>query len=110
MRTGNKTCGQSQKKASSERSHSHMNRYAYTPITGDPIRLSLSGCADWGDLHRRIRETFGFPAFYGENWDAMWDCLTDVFPQRGQYGTTLKPSYRSFFLKISFSAHHSDSI
>lgn len=56
-----------------------MNRYAYTPITGDPIRLSLSGCADWGDLHRRIRETFGFPAFYGENWDAMWDCLTDVF-------------------------------
>ena len=22
-----------------------MNRYAYTPITGDPIRLSLSGCA-----------------------------------------------------------------
>ena len=56
-----------------------MNRHAYTPITDDPIQLSLSGCADWGDLHRRIRETFGFPAFYGENWDAMWDCLTDVF-------------------------------
>lgn len=56
-----------------------MNRYAYTPISGDPIRLSLSGCADWGDLHRRIRETFCSPAFYGENWDAMWDCLTDVF-------------------------------
>ena len=26
-----------------------------------------------------IRRAFGFPAHYGENWDAMWDCLTDLF-------------------------------
>ena len=56
-----------------------MNHYAYTPITDDPIVLDLTDCQDWGDLHRRIRKTFGFPAYYGENWDAMWDCLRDVF-------------------------------
>lgn len=56
-----------------------MNHYAYTPITTDPVLLNLTGCKDWGTLHQRIHEAFGFPDYYGENWDAMWDCLTDVF-------------------------------
>ena len=56
-----------------------MNHYAYTPIPTDPVFLSLNGCRDWGTLHQRIRKAFGFPDYYGENWDAMWDCLTDVF-------------------------------
>ena len=56
-----------------------MSYYAYTPITDDPVVLDLTGCNNLGDLHQRIRKTFGFPAYYGENWDAMWDCLTDVF-------------------------------
>ena len=55
-----------------------MNHDAYTPIAADPVILKLDGCKDWGTLHRRIREAFGFPDYYGENWDAMWDCLTDV--------------------------------
>lgn len=58
-----------------------MDHYAYTPITTDPVFLNLDGCKDWGTLHQRIRRTFGFPDYYGENWDAMWDCLTDVFLQ-----------------------------
>lgn len=58
-----------------------MNYYGYMPITTDPVVLHLDGCKDWGALHRRIRKTFGFPDYYGENWDAMWDCLTDVFLQ-----------------------------
>ena len=41
--------------------------------------LKLDDCADWAALHERIRKTFGFPAYYGRNWDAMWDCLRDVF-------------------------------
>ena len=53
-----------------------MNYYGYMPITTDPVVLHLDGCKDWGALHRRIRKTFGFPDYYGENWDAMWDCLT----------------------------------
>ena len=58
-----------------------MNRNAYTPITADPVLLRLNSCRDWGALHQRIRKAFGFPDYYGENWDAMWDCLTDVFLQ-----------------------------
>ena len=56
-----------------------MNYYAYTPITDNPIVLDLTDCRDWGDLHQRIRKTFGFPAYYGENWDAMWDCIDGLF-------------------------------
>ena len=58
-----------------------MNRNAYTPITADPVLLRLNSCRDRGTLHQRIRKAFGFPDYYGENWDAMWDCLTDVFLQ-----------------------------
>lgn len=56
-----------------------MNRYAITPLAEDPVVLKLDDCADWAALHERIRKTFGFPAYYGRNWDAMWDCLRDVF-------------------------------
>ena len=42
-----------------------MNRYAITPLAEDPVVLKLDDCADW--------------AYYGRNWDAMWDCLRDVF-------------------------------
>lgn len=56
-----------------------MNRYAITPLAEDPVVLKLDDCADWAVLHERIRKTFGFPAYYGRNWDAMWDCLRDVF-------------------------------
>ena len=56
-----------------------MNRYAITPLAEDPVVLKLDDCADWAALHERIRKTFGFPAYYGRNWNAMWDCLRDVF-------------------------------
>ena len=67
-----------------------MNYYGYMPITTDPVVLHLDGCKDWGALHRRIRKTFGFPDYYGENWDAMWDCLTDVFLQSVQRHIVVK--------------------
>lgn len=67
-----------------------MDHCAYTPIPTDPILLDLTGCGDWVTLHRRIRETFGFPDYYGENWDAMWDCLTDIFLQPVQRHIVVK--------------------
>ncbi len=39
------------------------------------IELDLNGCADWDDLHERIRKAFGFPTWYGKNWNAFWDLL-----------------------------------
>lgn len=42
------------------------------------ILLDLTSCRDWGMVQDAIRRAFGFPAHYGENWVAMWDCLTGV--------------------------------
>ena len=30
------------------------------------------------DVHRIIKEALDFPDYYGMNWDACWDCLTDM--------------------------------
>lgn len=30
------------------------------------------------EMHRIIKEALDFPDYYGENWDAFWDCLTDM--------------------------------
>ena len=43
------------------------------------ILLDLTSCRDWGMVQDAIRRAFGFPAHYGENWVAMWDCLTGLF-------------------------------
>ena len=39
------------------------------------IILDITDCKDLNDLHKRIKETFDFPDFYGNNWDAFWDLL-----------------------------------
>ena len=30
------------------------------------------------EVHEIIKEGLGFPDYYGRNWDACWDCLTDM--------------------------------
>ena len=30
------------------------------------------------DVHKIIKEGLDFPDYYGGNWDACWDCLTDM--------------------------------
>lgn len=39
------------------------------------VVLDLTGCDYLGELHRRIKETFDFPDYYGENWDAFYDLI-----------------------------------
>ena len=55
---------------------------AFRYITDDPITLELTGCGSVGEVHERIKEAFGFPDYYGKNWDAMWDCIDFLFDQR----------------------------
>ena len=31
------------------------------------------------EVHTIIKEALDFPDYYGENWDAFWDCLTDMY-------------------------------
>ncbi len=33
------------------------------------------------ELHRALAEGLGFPEYYGNNLDALKDCLTDVFEE-----------------------------
>ncbi len=41
----------------------------------DEIILDFSQCRCFSELHHVLKEGFGFPDYYGENLDALWDCL-----------------------------------
>lgn len=48
--------------------------YAYK----DPYILDFRHIKSYDEVHKIIREAFDFPDYYGENWSAFWDCLTDM--------------------------------
>ena len=35
------------------------------------------------EMHFVIKEALDFPDYYGANWDAFWDCITDFIDSRG---------------------------
>jgi hypothetical protein len=41
-------------------------------------RVALQGITGKPALLRNIGATLGFPGWFGENWDALEDCLTDL--------------------------------
>ena len=41
-------------------------------------QLDLTECETIGTLHRQIKQTFRFPDYYGENWDAFIDSFYTV--------------------------------
>jgi len=51
----------------------------------DAVRIDLHGCADKADFLERTASALGFPSWFGGNWDALFDCLTDLAwrPGRG---------------------------
>ena len=66
--------------------HEHdESYYAFKPIKDNPILLDFTGCRYLGEVHKLLKECFGFPEYYGENWDALWDCLRDLFYKRGEW-------------------------
>ena len=44
------------------------------------ITLDLTGCKSPLELHLIIKNTFGFPDFYGNNLSALWDSLWEYSP------------------------------
>lgn len=47
-------------------------------------RIALQGITEKPALLRRIGSNLGFPDWFGENWDALEDCLTDLSWRHGQ--------------------------
>ena len=53
------------------------------------VTLDLTGCKYLGEVHQRIKQAFGFPDFYGQNWsafdDLLWsECDADVIIVLGE--------------------------
>ena len=53
-----------------------MDRNAFKEINDNPIVLDFTGCKYLGEIHKILKERFGFPEYYGENLSALWDCLS----------------------------------
>ena len=45
--------------------------------------LDFSGVKTWIDIHATIEKEFDFPDYYGRNWSAFWDCMTDLIDSDG---------------------------
>ncbi|MFF8377703.1 barstar family protein [Streptomyces sp. NPDC015661] len=44
----------------------------------DPVVLDLTGVTDKAALMDRCAEALALPDWFGRNWDALADCLTDL--------------------------------
>ena len=45
----------------------------------DYYTIDFTGMKDWRDIYPKIKKSMDFPDYFGENLDALWDCLTDCF-------------------------------
>lgn len=57
---------------------------AFKEITEYPIILDFSLCNQNYGIHNLLKDKFGFPDYYGENWSALWDCLDWLFYDEGE--------------------------
>ncbi len=42
------------------------------------VRVDLNGCSDKAEFLQRVSKALAFPAWFGHNWDALFDCLNDL--------------------------------
>ena len=41
------------------------------------FRVNLAGCTESSEVLERLADQLDFPDWFGQNWDALADCLTD---------------------------------
>jgi hypothetical protein len=44
----------------------------------EAVRINLDGCTSKTQFLERTAVALGFPAWFGGNWDAFFDCLADL--------------------------------
>lgn len=71
----------------------NFDSFALKEITKNPIILDFSKCKYLGEIHLILKEKFGFHDYYGENWDALWDLMCDVFSVSKKYVAELHGFY-----------------
>ena len=51
------------------------------------MQIDLSPIQTEEQLHDLLSDALAFPEFYGKNWDAFWDSITDLveLPQRIEF-------------------------
>lgn len=59
----------------------YIDTNAYKEINKFPIEIDFSDCKTWVEFHTILKEKFGFPDYYGMNWDALWDLLQGLFDE-----------------------------
>lgn len=56
-----------------------MSQAPYRPAPAcAEIRIDLAGCTGKAELLARFAQALRFPHWFGHNWDALSDCLTDL--------------------------------
>ena len=48
------------------------------------IILNFENCQYISEIHKTLKTEFDLPDYYGENWDALWDCLDGLFYDEGK--------------------------
>jgi ribonuclease inhibitor len=52
------------------------------------VELDLTSVLSRDQLHDLLAARLGFPGYYGRNWDAFWDCITD--PEQSELPKVLR--------------------
>ena len=87
----------SAKNGTAETAHWAVHEIALTPeataalcsLAGslgfEAVRIDLATCGDKASFLERTAEALAFPAWFGQNWDAFFDCVADLSwrPARG---------------------------
>lgn len=62
-----------------------QKRNTFKQMEGNDIILDFSNCKHLEEIHTVLEKNFGLPEYYGENRDALWDCLDDRFDDDTNY-------------------------